>query len=247
MEPQRSNNPFEGEELANPLYGVSAQNSQASLTGINANVVNNEAVRAPSRLQPLQSAPIPQNRQTPLRDSASQRGMGLGRMLTTGTFKKNASELPRINSVTGKNSKKKDLTTLDSSLHFTPEGTKVAALQIIYEDPKSTPEARSLAKKLIDADVDRSGIVSTVEMFDCLCGVVNEVRMNVSDLQRLAGQRSDKYSDIIAKKLSELDGDGDGGIDSNELVNGIVELIDAEKVTTAASSTASAFDSPLRS
>ena len=67
-------------------------------------------------------------------------------------------------------------------------------------------------------------------MFDCLCGVVNEVRMNVSDLQRLAGQRSDKYSEIIAKKLSALDGDGDGGIDSNELVNGIVELIDAEKV-----------------
>jgi hypothetical protein len=51
--------------------------------------------------------------------------------------------------------------------------------------------------------------------------------MDVTDLQRVAGMHH--YTKQLAEKLQSLDVDKDGTINSEELVKGIVELIDSEK------------------
>jgi hypothetical protein len=57
--------------------------------------------------------------------------------------------------------------------------------------------------------------------------VLHEVKMDVTDLQRVAGKHH--YTKQLAEKLQSLDVDKDGTINSEELVKGIVELIDSEK------------------
>ena len=74
----------------------------------------------------------------------------LGRLLTTGTFKKKAAA--------------GEFDTMVSEVSAT-KGTKVEHLIRIRDDPTSTPEERSLARKLIEADVDHDGRISTREMF----------------------------------------------------------------------------------
>ena len=109
------------------------------------------------------------------------------------------------------------------------QGTKVSHLRRILEDPDETNlTKKQLALELVKYDTDGDGWVSTGEMLEAIVEVVDRLKMNVSDLDRIAENRG-AIGKKVARKLHEKDKDGDGAIDADELVDAMEELVKEEE------------------
>jgi Ca2+-binding EF-hand superfamily protein len=109
------------------------------------------------------------------------------------------------------------------------KGTSVSHLKKILDDPFETNMTKQqLARELIKYDTDEDGWVSTGEMLTAIVEVVDRLKLNVRDLDKIAMTRG-TIGRKVAAKLHEKDKDGDGAIDADELVDAMEELVRDEE------------------